>query len=75
VTDYLAKVIWLLENLVLLIHVLGGQPARGTELFTLQLQNSLGGILHSFFIENGLGSFVIDYYKDYSISGLVKIIY
>jgi hypothetical protein len=75
VTDYLAKVIRLLEKLALLVHVLGGQLARGTELFTLQLRNSQGGFLRGFFIENGLGSFVTEYHKGYSISGSVKIIH
>ena len=73
--DYLANVIWLLEKLALLVYVLGGQPAQGTELFTLQLQNSLRGLLRGFFIENGLGSFVTEYHKGYSISGSVKIIH
>jgi hypothetical protein len=75
VTDFLAKVIRLFEKLALLVHVLGGQRARGTELFTLQLQNSLGGLLRGFFIENSLESFVTGYHKGYSISGSVKIIH
>jgi hypothetical protein len=75
VTDYLVKVIRLLEKLALLVHVLGSQPAGGTELFTLQLQNSLGGLLRGFSIENGLGNFVTEYHKGYSISGSVKIIH
>jgi hypothetical protein len=59
----------------LLIHITGGQPARGTELLSLQHYNTVHGLLRNIFIENGLVSFVICYHKGYSIKGSTRIIH
>jgi hypothetical protein len=64
-----------LERLLLLVHILGGQPARGTELLSLQLRNTVHGLRRNIFIENGLVSFVTFYHKGYSVSGSTKIIH
>jgi hypothetical protein len=61
--------------LLLLIHILGGQPARGTELLSLQLRNTIHGLRRNIFIENGLVGFVTFYHKGYSVSGSTKIIH
>lgn len=72
---YLQQVNVFLERLLLLVHILGGQPARGTELFSLQLRNTAHGLRRNIFLENGLVSFVTWYHKGYSVSGSTKIIY
>ncbi|KAK3935636.1 hypothetical protein QBC46DRAFT_346420 [Diplogelasinospora grovesii] len=43
VKDYLALINQFLETLLLLIHITGGQPARGTELLTIQYYNPEDG--------------------------------
>jgi hypothetical protein len=73
--QYLKQATNFLELLLLLIHILGGQPARGTELLSLQLRNTIHGLRRNIFIENGLVGFVTFYYKGYSVSGLTKIIH
>jgi len=75
VEAYLAAVDRFLARLALLIHITGGQPGRGTELFSLQPANTLHGFLRNIFIENGMVSFVTFYHKGYSVSGLIKIIH
>lgn len=72
---YLKQVDSFLERLLLLVHITGGQPARGTELTSLQFCNSTHGIRRSIFIENGLVSFVTFYHKGYSIQGSTKIVH
>jgi hypothetical protein len=75
VRRYLKQVDSFLERLLLIVHITGGQPARGTELTSLQFCNSTHGIRRSVFIENGLVSFVTFYHKGYSIQGSTKIIH
>jgi hypothetical protein len=72
---YLKQVDSFLERLLLIVHIAGGQPSRGTELTSLQFCNSNHGIRRSIFIENGLVSFVTFYHKGYSIQGSTKIIH
>ncbi|KFY31540.1 hypothetical protein V493_01012 [Pseudogymnoascus sp. VKM F-4281 (FW-2241)] len=72
---YLKQVDSFLERLLLLVHITGGQPARGSELTSLQFCNSTHGIRRSVFIENGLVSFVTFYHKGYSIQGSTKIVH
>jgi hypothetical protein len=64
-----------LERLLLLIHLTGGAPARGTELLSLQAYNTQHGLRRNIFVENGLISFVTFYHKGYSITGSTKIIH
>jgi hypothetical protein len=73
--QYLKQVDAFLERLLLVVHIVSGQPARGTELLSLQLCNTRQGLRRSVFIENGLVSFVTVYHKGYSISGSTKIIH
>lgn len=72
---YLQKVREFLERLLLLVHITSGQPARGTELLTLQWRNTNHGLRRNIFVENGLVTFVTSYHKGYSISGSTKIIH
>src|SRR5690242_11379111 len=66
-----------LQCLLLLIHVTGGQPARGSELLCIQHSNADDGSGHrrNFFIENGLVGFVTFYHKGYNINDSTKIIH
>jgi hypothetical protein len=73
--QYLKQANTFLELLLLLIHILGGQPAQGTELLSLQLCNTVHGLRRNIFIENGLVGFVTFYHKGYNVSGSTKIIH
>ncbi|RKK77507.1 hypothetical protein BFJ71_g16731 [Fusarium oxysporum] len=74
---YLSTVNAFLERLLLLVHITGGQPARGTELLCLQHSNPRDGSggRRNIFVENGLISFVTYYHKGYSVTGTTKIIH
>lgn len=63
VSQYLIKVDYFLERLLLLVHLTSGQPARGTELVSLQHSNTRQGHHRSIFIENGLIGTVTSYHK------------
>lgn len=75
VEHYLAQVDTFLERLLLLVHITGGQPARGTELLSLQWCNTVHGLRRNVFIEDGLVSFVTFYHKGYSVTNSTKIIH
>jgi hypothetical protein len=75
VQQYFRRVDCFLERILLLVHITSGQPARGTEILSLRVSNTLHGIRRNIFIENGLVSFVTFYHKGYSISGSTKIIH
>jgi hypothetical protein len=64
-----------LERLLLLAHILSGQPPRGTEITSLQYCNAAYGRQRNITIENGLVSFVTFCYKGYSITNCTKIIH
>ena len=64
-----------LEQILLLIHLTAGQPARGTELMSLQHSTTAQGHYRSIFIEEGLISTVTSYHKGYNITGSTKIIH
>lgn len=75
VQAYFDKVDAFLERLLLLIHMTGGQPPRGTELMSLQHSNSAQGQHRGIFFEEGLISTVTSYHKGYNITGSTKIIH
>ncbi len=72
---YLQQIDAFLHRLLLLVHITGGQPSRGTELLSLQHCNTAHGLRRNIFVENGLVSFVTFYHKGYSIQGSTKIIH
>ncbi|KAJ4016148.1 hypothetical protein NW761_015046 [Fusarium oxysporum] len=74
---YLSTVNAFLERLLLLVHITGVQPARGTELLCIQHSNPEDGSggRRNIFVENGLVSFVTYYDKGYSVTGTTKIIH
>lgn len=64
VATYLAQVKQFLKRVLLLVHITGGQPVRGTELLSIQYCNL--GDSHgrqNVFLVNGLVSFVTYYHK------------
>ncbi|KAJ4129463.1 hypothetical protein NW765_016336 [Fusarium oxysporum] len=76
VSEYVTNVDRFLERLLLLIHITGGQPARGTELLSIRHRNPIDGQgRRNIFIESGLVSFVTYYHKGYNINGSTKIIH
>jgi hypothetical protein len=75
VEAYMAAVVRFRENMLVLMHITGGQPARGTEMLTIRHSNTLKGGHRNVFIENGLVVLVTRYHKGYTMSGDVKIIH
>jgi hypothetical protein len=75
VQAYFDKVDAFLERLLLLVHMTGGQPPRGTELIGLQHSNSAYGQHRSVFVEEGLIGTVTSYHKGYNIAGSTKIVH
>lgn len=59
----------------MLIYLTSGQPARGTELTSLQYCNAAHGRRRNIFLENGLVTFVTFCYKGYGITNSTKIIH
>jgi hypothetical protein len=75
VERYKARVQDFLESLLLLIHITGGQPGRGTELTSLRHMNTISGYHRNIFADNGVVNTVTTYHKGYSITNAVKIIH
>ena len=71
----MAAIVRFRENLLVLVHMTGGQPARGTEILSIRHSNTVKGVHRNVFIENGLIVFVTRYHKGYAVSGDVKIIH
>jgi hypothetical protein len=63
------------ENILILIHIIGGQPARGPKILSIRHSNTVKGEHRNIFIEDQLIIFITRYYKEYNINGNVKIIY
>jgi aspartate/tyrosine/aromatic aminotransferase len=63
------------EKLIVLMHITAGQLARGLEIMSIWYSNTVKGGHRNIFIEDGMVVFVTRYYKGYSVSGDVKIIY
>lgn len=64
-----------LTRLGLLVYIFGGQPPRGTELFSIRFRNTVSGGARNLYIDHGLVSFVSTYHKGYSIDGSLKLIH
>jgi hypothetical protein len=75
VLSYQQQVNAFLRRMLLLIHMTGGQPARGTELLVLRWRNSDTCDVRNITIENGLVCFVTSYHKNYSTTNSTKIIH
>lgn len=65
----------LLEKLLVLLHVTGGQPARGTELRSIRHQNTVAGDERNIFIDEGMLAYVTRYHKGWAMHGKPKVIH
>jgi hypothetical protein len=75
VQEYQQKVEQFQEKLLLILYIVGGQPARATELIRLRHSNTKQGGLRNIFINRGMMAFVTTYYKNYQRTGKMKIIH
>ncbi|KAG9375596.1 hypothetical protein A1F94_013806 [Pyrenophora tritici-repentis] len=75
VERYMDRVVEFREKLAVLMHITGGQPARGPELLSVRHSNTVQGGHRNIFIEDGMVVFVTRYHKGYKVSGDVKIIH
>ncbi|KAK4171536.1 hypothetical protein QBC36DRAFT_305203 [Triangularia setosa] len=63
------------SKLLVLMHMSGGQPARGTELVTAQYKNGVDGDIRGLFIDDGSAVFVTMYNKAMGMSAKAKVIH
>jgi superfamily II DNA helicase RecQ len=75
VEKYMASIARFREKLLVAAHIVGGQPARGTEMLSIRHSNTWKGGHRNVFIEDGLVVLVTKYHKGYALSGDVKIIH
>ena len=75
VEKYMASIARFREKLLVLMHITGGQPARGTELLSIHHTNTWKGGHRNIFIEDGMVVFVTKYHKGYALSGDIKVIH
>ena len=75
VVEYQRKVEAFQEKILLILHIVGGQPARATELIGIRYANTKQGGLRNIFIDRGMMVFVTTYHKNYQSSGKMKIIH
>jgi hypothetical protein len=60
---------------LILMHITGRQLARALEILSVRHKNIAKGNYWNLFVEDGLVVFVIQYYKGYTMSSDIKIIY
>jgi superfamily II DNA helicase RecQ len=75
VERYMGRVMEFREKLAVLVHIVGGQPARGPEILSVRHSNTVKGGHRNIFIEDGMVVFVTRYHKGYAVGGDVKIIH
>lgn len=61
--------------LLMLMHMLGGQPARAPEILGIRYANTANGGLRNIFIHKGMVCFVTMYHKNFRSTGEAKIIH
>ncbi|KAI0993281.1 hypothetical protein K3495_g14903 [Podosphaera aphanis] len=76
VKTYMQSVKRVKEQMLVLIHITGGQPAGGTEILSLLHRNSMDNCgTRGIFVENGLVSIVTGYHKTFGPSGKGKVVH
>jgi superfamily II DNA or RNA helicase len=65
----------LLEKLLVLLHMTGGQPARGSELRSIRYKNTVAGEERNLFIDEGMLVYVTRYHKGWVMQGKPKVIH
>ena len=73
--DWLQQVAAFYSKLLVLMHMTGGQPARGLEILSVRHCNTVQGGHRNLFIEDRMVVFVTRYHKGYEVKGDVKIIH
>jgi superfamily II DNA helicase RecQ len=63
------------ERLWMMMHMVGGQPARTTEITGMRMVNTANGGLRNIFAHNGMICFVTSYHKNYRSTGQAKVIH
>ena len=63
------------QALLVLIHLTGGGPGRGTEILTVRYRNDSTGEGRGVFVDGGLVDIVVGYHKGYGYSAKSKIIH
>ncbi|KAI0997534.1 hypothetical protein K3495_g10655 [Podosphaera aphanis] len=76
VKTYMQSVKRVKEQMLVLIHITGGQPARGTEILSVLHRNSMDNCgTRGIFVENGLVSIVTGYHETFGPSGKGKVVH
>jgi hypothetical protein len=75
VVEYQYRVEAFQEKILLIMYMVGGQPARASKLIGIRYTNTKQGRLRNIFIDRGIIVFVTIYHKNYQSSGKIKIIY
>ena len=75
VGDWMRQVAAFRGKLLVLMHMTGGQPARGPEILSVRHRNTVQGGHRNLFVEDGMVVFVTRYHKGFEVKGDVKIIH
>jgi len=63
------------EKILMIFHIVGGQPPRAPEIIGMRYCNTINGGIRNIFIHKGMVCFVAAYHKNYRSSEQVKIIH
>ena len=72
---YLTHLLSFRAKLLILMHLTGGQPARGSKILSVRHRNTMNGEHRNVFVEDDLLMFVTRYHKGYNMISFVKIIH
>ena len=73
IKDYESAVERFLEYLLILIHIMGGQPGWGTEITTLRYANAMQS-MRNIFMKEGRVMVVTEYHKSMAMTDQLKVI-
>lgn len=74
IEKYYRKVDLFQEQLLILVHLTGGQAARAPEIISIRHRNTANGGIRNIFLDGGLVLFVTAYHKGYEYSEKTKLI-
>jgi hypothetical protein len=74
IDKYCRKIELFQEQLLILMHLTGGQAARAPEIISIRHRNTANGGIRNIFIDGGLVLFVTAYHKGYEYSEKAKLI-
>lgn len=72
---FMRRVVAFRRKLSIIIYICGGQPAYTLELLSIRYKNTDSGGHRNVFIEDGMVTIVISYYKGFYASNDMKIIH